>query len=426
MLAAQLDCPSENMPLLASPSPQSSTETDVDAVPGIPDGVELPRFPQQLVDVFRRGQTSFWGKVKMVILFFILFPIRLVFIILYGLVYCAAACILGPCLPPKTKPLPPGLRAFVKFVGMVLGRSILYIYGFLWVKTKGKPDKNVKVLVANHTSMMDCLYLLFVWSPAFVIADFISRAPVVKWFTRFQQCVVVNRGKGNNSDALKERVTNPEWPPVMIFPEGTTNNGTHLAYFHTGAFVNGCPIQPVVISYPYWSFDPSWSTMHGAFNMLGLLCQVFNQMEIAYLPVYHPSEAERLDPRLYARNVRAVIAAYGGRPITDLAYKDKCKYEELAEAYEKAGKSIPQRTPQRRVAYPTVPADAYNVHMTRFQSGADRAYLDTDQAAIMATPIPSVTPPTSPSSLQSPMGPLGSSALLGPSPVQPIPLHLDS
>ena len=39
-----------------------------------------------------------------------------------------------------------------------------------------------------------------------------------------------------------------------------------------------------------------------------LLCQFINHLEVLWLPVYFPSEIERADPRLYARNVRKLMA----------------------------------------------------------------------------------------------------------------------
>lgn len=39
-----------------------------------------------------------------------------------------------------------------------------------------------------------------------------------------------------------------------------------------------------------------------------LLCQFVNYIEVLKLPVYHPSEQETKDPRLYAENVRQLMA----------------------------------------------------------------------------------------------------------------------
>jgi lysophosphatidylcholine acyltransferase/lyso-PAF acetyltransferase len=39
-----------------------------------------------------------------------------------------------------------------------------------------------------------------------------------------------------------------------------------------------------------------------------LLCQFVNYLEVVNLPVYYPSEQEKDDPKLYANNVRKLMA----------------------------------------------------------------------------------------------------------------------
>jgi len=39
-----------------------------------------------------------------------------------------------------------------------------------------------------------------------------------------------------------------------------------------------------------------------------LLCQFVNYLEVIHLPVYYPSEQEKNDPKLYANNVRKLMA----------------------------------------------------------------------------------------------------------------------
>merc|ERR1712176_894077 len=39
------------------------------------------------------------------------------------------------------------------------------------------------------------------------------------------------------------------FPPVLIFPEGTTTNGLSLLRFKSGGFLAGAPVQPVVLTY---------------------------------------------------------------------------------------------------------------------------------------------------------------------------------
>lgn len=52
-------------------------------------------------------------------------------------------------------------------------------------------------------------------------------------------------------ELIKSRVNDAQvWPPIIIFPEGTTTNQEALISFKAGAFVPGVPVQPMTIKYP--------------------------------------------------------------------------------------------------------------------------------------------------------------------------------
>ena len=48
-----------------------------------------------------------------------------------------------------------------------------------------------------------------------------------------------------------------------------------------------------------------WQVRHIIF----LLCQFVNYMEVTQLPTYYPSQQEKDDPKLYASNVRRLMAS---------------------------------------------------------------------------------------------------------------------
>ena len=105
----------------------------------------------------------------------------------------------------------------------------------------------------------------------------------------------------------------PAYPPVLIFPEGTTTGDDTLLQFKAGAFMSGQPVQPVVFKYPFCCFDPTWSAdVSVLWTGWRMLSQVYNCLTVEYLPVYTPSEEEKQDPLLYGRNVRDVMAAAMG------------------------------------------------------------------------------------------------------------------
>ena len=57
------------------------------------------------------------------------------------------------------------------------------------------------------------------------------------------------------------------------------------------------------------------------------MVQPFTRASLEYLPVYHPSPEEVADPKLYANNVRAVMADALGVPTSDVTFEEvKARY----------------------------------------------------------------------------------------------------
>lgn len=130
----------------------------------------------------------------------------------------------------------------------------------------------------------------------------------------------------------------PPPQPLAIFPEGTTTNGRLLLRFRTGAFVAGLPVSPVVLSYGTpggWS--PTYESISAAAFVAGLLARPVHRVMVRRLPLYVPSAEERADARLYANNVRAVMAAAGGVGVSDSNFTDKLEYHVLT-----LGRSMPR------------------------------------------------------------------------------------
>lgn len=87
-------------------------------------------------------------------------------------------------------------------------------------------------------------------------------------------CLYVDRtasGGGRVSDAVVQRMTDmaagrlPGARPLLLFPEGTTTNGSYLLPFKTGAFLAGLPVRPVVIRYGEvrWADACCWLRQRG-------------------------------------------------------------------------------------------------------------------------------------------------------------------
>ncbi|KAJ2818861.1 1-acylglycerol-3-phosphate O-acyltransferase [Coemansia furcata] len=123
------------------------------------------------------------------------------------------------------------------------------------------------VLVANHQSLLDTIWLAWVLPrKAVVVANmFISRIPVLGWFMRLSGNLFVKQGDKQSIKALFEdslRYLEFERTSIVMFPEGRRNpseTGSLLA-FKKGAFYlaycTHAPIIPVAVqcTHPLYSW----------------------------------------------------------------------------------------------------------------------------------------------------------------------------
>jgi hypothetical protein len=125
------------------------------------------------------------------------------------------------------------------------------------------------------------------------------------------------------TERLQAAHSDPKAPGLLLFPEGTTTNGSYILPFKTGAFLARTPVQPMLLKYPFKRFSPAWDTIGGARHVILLLCQYVNHLEVVRLPVYRPTEKECADPKLYANNVRTLMAAEGNLTMSDIGLYEK-------------------------------------------------------------------------------------------------------
>uniref|UniRef100_A0A7I4A9X2 Phospholipid/glycerol acyltransferase domain-containing protein n=1 Tax=Physcomitrium patens TaxID=3218 RepID=A0A7I4A9X2_PHYPA len=187
-------------------------------------------------------------------------------------------------------------------------------------------------IVSNHVSYLDILYHMSASFPSFVAKRSVARLPLVGLISKCLGCVYVQREYKSSdhkgvSGVVLERLqaahNDLKAPGLLLFPEGTTTNGDHILPFKTGAFRAKTPVQPVILKYPFNRFSPAWDTISGVRHVILLLCQFVNHLEVTHLPVYRPTEKECSDPKLYANNVRTVMAAEGNFIMSDIGLYEK-------------------------------------------------------------------------------------------------------
>lgn len=273
-------------------------------------------------------------KVKVALMSVIVVPVRIV-LILFFLLLTWLGCYLGQLgLSDKDRAEKPltGFRRVIQTVSRDCVLLCVRSAGIV-VRTVGRPmpAPEAPILVAApHSSFFDTVAAMHGCPvPSAVVRSKSKGMFFLSTILNFTQPVYVKRSDPNSrQNTVREiirRATSKEpWSQVIIFPEGTCTNRTCLITFKLGAFVPGVPVQPVLIRYPnelntlIWTWDgPS------AFQTLWLtLCQLKTHMEIEYLPVYVPSEREKEDPKLYAENVRCLMAKALRIPLSSYSYDD--------------------------------------------------------------------------------------------------------
>ncbi len=109
--------------------------------------------------------------------------------------------------------------------------------------------------VANHISWLDIVALLATGPVVFVAKSEVGRWPVIGWLARRHGTLFLERGSRGHATTVGKAIAAAltARQTVVLFPEGTTSDGTLLHPFHAAllqpAVVTATPIQPLALTY---------------------------------------------------------------------------------------------------------------------------------------------------------------------------------
>ncbi|XP_072941192.1 glycerol-3-phosphate acyltransferase 4 isoform X2 [Epargyreus clarus] len=184
------------------------------------------------------------------------------------------------------------------------------------------------ICVANHTSPIDALVLMCDSTYSLIgqrhggflglLQRALARASPHIWFERSEV-----KDRHAVARRLKEHISVPDNPPILIFPEGTCINNTSVVQFKKGSFEMGGTIYPVAIKYDPRFGDAFWNSsrygmLHYLLNMMSswaIVCDVW------YLPAMRRSAHE--SAVAFANRVKGAIARRGG--LVDLMWDGQLK-----------------------------------------------------------------------------------------------------
>ncbi|XP_046386863.1 glycerol-3-phosphate acyltransferase 3 isoform X2 [Ischnura elegans] len=184
------------------------------------------------------------------------------------------------------------------------------------------------ICVANHTSPIDVLVLACDNCYALIgqrhggflgiLQRALARASSHIWFERSEV-----KDREAVTRRLREHVSDPNKPPILIFPEGTCINNTSVMQFKKGSFEVGGTIYPVAIKYDPKFGDAFWNS--SKYSMIQYLYMMMTSWAIVcdvwYLPPMHQEPNESAID--FANRVKSVIARQGG--LVDLMWDGQLK-----------------------------------------------------------------------------------------------------
>jgi len=229
-------------------------------------------------------------------------------------------------------------RNLARWVVRVGARLVLFIFGFFTISCRGKRDPRVSILVSNHVGFLEILWFIWRDSPAFVMKkDCLSTPFVSQVAMRVLNSISVEHGEksgGGGGAAVLAYVRGNHPLPLLVFPEGTTSNGTAVLPFHKGAFLSLSPVQPVVVRFPFRRFSPCWESITVPVFLLRLCSQVYNTLEVTYLPAQRPTPSATIES--FTESVRVLMAKVIRVPLSPSIYADKREYQQRLAAFYKA------------------------------------------------------------------------------------------
>ena len=159
------------------------------------------------------------------------------------------------------------------------------------------------LFVANHTSYLDITVLGSLIDVSFVAKAEIADWPLFGLLAKLQRSVFIERRASHSArhrDEIGKRLD--EGDALVIFPEGTTDDGNHVLPFKSALFavaertVNGAPllVQPISIAYVRLDGMPvgrEWRpyyAWYGGMEMPGHLWQVLGLGTVTVEVLFHP------------------------------------------------------------------------------------------------------------------------------------------
>lgn len=198
-------------------------------------------------------------------------------------------------------------------------KKVVHIVGLNLHVTGELPNKDESSLwVSNHVSWMD-IPIIGSMGVGFLSKSEVRRWPVIGWLGAKGGTVFIDRGGKNASQIASTQIAKRilSGDNILVFPEATTTNGTHVKKFHARIFAPAMDhkllVQPIAIQYlnKEGHTHPSvmWENQSFMSNLVGILGQTDIHVVLTFLPVLDTKDfsARRQIADVAEKQIRAVV-----------------------------------------------------------------------------------------------------------------------
>ena len=148
------------------------------------------------------------------------------------------------------------------------GRGLLWIFNIKLTVHPDNAEYKGGLVVSNHMGYVDIFVHSALCGMRFCPKSDVRSWPVLGWYAGLTHPIWIDRrSRIKSKDALEEFCeTLQHQVPLIVYPEGTSTDGTQVLPFKTSSFevaaAGGFPIQPIVTIYrvPEGSDSPCWYT----------------------------------------------------------------------------------------------------------------------------------------------------------------------
>lgn len=171
-------------------------------------------------------------------------------------------------------------------------RRLLGILG-LRLRVEGAPLNEPHLTAANHVSWLDIPLLGAIEATRFVSKSEVRDWPIAGWLATAGGTFFLRRGQGGTGPLLDRLVSHLHRDgSVVVFPEGTTTDGTEVRPFHARLFAaavqSGRPVQPVTIQYGLSDDGDNIAPFVGDDSLAGHLLRLLRNPGLEARIVYGP------------------------------------------------------------------------------------------------------------------------------------------